>query len=105
MIEKVQCTLKFRVAKCLLHLVRTARCGSVDTRGALSPVCDMWTNIGSSQTLPNKSNVRGFDTAPTPKSKRRKIEIACDTCRLRKSRCDGGRPSMLNTHDIDFTPS
>ncbi|KIW10032.1 hypothetical protein PV08_11808 [Exophiala spinifera] len=29
---------------------------------------------------------------PLPKSKRRKVEVACDTCRLRKTRCDGARP-------------
>jgi len=46
----------------------------------------MWSSIPT--TLTNGSPSTLF-----PRPKRQKIEVACNTCRLRKTRCDGGRPS------------
>jgi hypothetical protein len=65
-------------------------------RSALVPNVSMWSNVRSSQLSPTNPNA-GWDIA-LPKPKRRKIEIACETCRLRKSRCDGEKPSMI--HDM-----
>jgi hypothetical protein len=35
-------------------------------------------------------------------SKRRRVAIACDACRTRKSRCDGKRPSCSLCQDLGF---
>jgi len=38
--------------------------------------------------------------AGLPKPKRRKTEIACEACRIRKSKCDGLRPSEYREETI-----
>lgn len=35
-------------------------------------------------------------------SKRRRVAVACDACRIRKSRCDGKRPSCSLCQDLGF---
>ncbi|KAK0388792.1 hypothetical protein NLU13_5035 [Sarocladium strictum] len=43
------------------------------------------------------------DQAPTPAAnKRRRIALACTACRLRKSRCDGTRPSCSSCTSLGF---
>ncbi|RAH79178.1 C6 transcription factor [Aspergillus japonicus CBS 114.51] len=48
-------------------------------------------------------------TAHGPASKRRRVALACDVCRTRKSRCDGMRPHCSMCKDLGFecvyTPS
>ncbi len=42
------------------------------------------------------------DTAlATPRPKRHKIDVACETCRTRKIRCDGARPSRYLSLAVD----
>ncbi|KAJ5949651.1 hypothetical protein N7454_001235 [Penicillium verhagenii] len=45
------------------------------------------------------------DPSPTPEvrpSKRRRVAVACDACRSRKSRCDGTRPRCSLCTDLGF---
>ncbi|KAJ5673980.1 hypothetical protein N7462_009419 [Penicillium macrosclerotiorum] len=42
------------------------------------------------------------DTAQAPPSKRRRVAVACDACRTRKSRCDGTRPRCSLCRDLGF---
>ncbi|KAG9250772.1 fungal-specific transcription factor domain-containing protein [Emericellopsis atlantica] len=42
------------------------------------------------------------DTAATSAAKRRRIALACTACRLRKSRCDGRRPSSASCASLGF---
>ncbi len=46
------------------------------------------------QDLPNivQAAVHAESEIGLPKPKRRKIEVACEICRLRKSKCDGSHP-------------
>lgn len=37
-----------------------------------------------------------------PTSKRRRVAVACDACRTRKSRCDGSRPRCSLCIDLGF---
>lgn len=37
-----------------------------------------------------------------PASKRRRVAVACDACRTRKSRCDGSRPQCSLCRDLGF---
>lgn len=37
-----------------------------------------------------------------PVSKRRRVAVACDACRTRKSRCDGSRPQCSLCRDLGF---
>lgn len=39
---------------------------------------------------------------PAPTSKRRRVAVACDACRTRKSRCDGTRPRCSLCRDLGF---
>lgn len=39
---------------------------------------------------------------PAPTSKRRRVAVACDACRTRKSRCDGTRPQCSLCRDLGF---
>ena len=41
-------------------------------------------------------------TSQTPASKRRRVAVACDACRTRKSRCDGSRPRCSLCSDLGF---
>ncbi|KAM0668812.1 hypothetical protein ACQRIU_002374 [Beauveria bassiana] len=40
--------------------------------------------------------------APATGSKRRRIALACTSCRTRKSRCDGRRPTCSTCHQLGF---
>ncbi|CAL5873913.1 uncharacterized protein PFLUO_LOCUS8197 [Penicillium psychrofluorescens] len=42
------------------------------------------------------------DIAQAPASKRRRVAVACDACRTRKSRCDGNRPLCSLCRDLGF---
>ncbi|KAH7325551.1 fungal-specific transcription factor domain-containing protein [Stachybotrys elegans] len=44
----------------------------------------------------------GSDQAPIPAAKRRRIALACTACRMRKSRCDGTRPSCSSCVSLGF---
>ncbi|OQE36175.1 hypothetical protein PENCOP_c012G02469 [Penicillium coprophilum] len=48
------------------------------------------------------SNLPGNETPDGRPSKRRRVAIACDACRTRKSRCDGKRPSCSLCQDLGF---
>ncbi|KAF4264210.1 hypothetical protein CNMCM8812_003681 [Aspergillus fumigatus] len=37
-----------------------------------------------------------------PPGKRRRVALACDVCRTRKSRCDGIRPQCSMCKDLGF---
>ncbi|KAJ5355472.1 uncharacterized protein N7496_012684 [Penicillium cataractarum] len=42
------------------------------------------------------------DVTQAPASKRRRVAVACDACRTRKSRCDGVRPRCSLCRDLGF---
>lgn len=42
------------------------------------------------------------DITQAPASKRRRVAVACDACRTRKSRCDGVRPRCSLCRDLGF---
>lgn len=42
------------------------------------------------------------DVSQAPASKRRRVAVACDACRTRKSRCDGVRPQCSLCRDLGF---
>jgi hypothetical protein len=42
------------------------------------------------------------DVSQAPASKRRRVAVACDACRTRKSRCDGVRPRCSLCRDLGF---
>ncbi|KAJ5963484.1 uncharacterized protein N7479_003360 [Penicillium vulpinum] len=48
------------------------------------------------------SNSPDNETPNERPSKRRRVAIACDACRTRKSRCDGKRPSCSLCQDLGF---
>ncbi|KAJ5373434.1 hypothetical protein N7517_005440 [Penicillium concentricum] len=48
------------------------------------------------------SNSPDNETPSERPSKRRRVAIACDACRTRKSRCDGKRPSCSLCQDLGF---
>lgn len=48
------------------------------------------------------SNSPDNETPNGRPSKRRRVSVACDACRTRKSRCDGKRPSCSLCQDLGF---
>ncbi|KAF2219596.1 fungal-specific transcription factor domain-containing protein [Elsinoe ampelina] len=48
----------------------------------------------------NGSSDRGAEDVPPPK--RRRIALACNACRIRKSRCNGGHPKCSNCIGLGF---
>ncbi|CAI7569790.1 unnamed protein product [Penicillium palitans] len=48
------------------------------------------------------SNSPDNETSNGRPSKRRRVAVACDACRTRKSRCDGKRPSCSLCQDLGF---
>lgn len=42
------------------------------------------------------------EVSQPPASKRRRVAVACDACRTRKSRCDGVRPRCSLCRDLGF---
>ncbi|KAJ4138460.1 hypothetical protein NW768_002294 [Fusarium equiseti] len=50
----------------------------------------------------SRSHSQSQSHSQTPASKRRRIALACTTCRLRKSRCDGTRPTCSSCVSLGF---
>lgn len=52
--------------------------------------------------MPTDSTEAPESETPAPISKRRRVAVACDACRTRKSRCDGTRPRCSLCRDLGF---